>query len=254
MAQHDGVVTAGDPPHAGATVVQWGDDAGGRRGAPRIGGVLRMLRHDRRVLLATAGLSAASVLASLIGTWQVTVVTQEGLPDADQVDELTVRVATAGLWGAAYVFGVLFAIGALALALFGPRPGLAYVRVAGLGWCGALLGVLAVGWSDLARRTYALPGVADPEGIPGVSLDISVGRGMSMAVVAAVLLGLTFYLSGARVATRPGAEPPEPAGSGWRWRPPRAAVTQGPRERATGPLDLTVAPAEPFAPQPDERA
>jgi hypothetical protein len=241
-------------------VVDWGEpDEPRRRG--RFGGALAVLRRDRRVLLTAAGLAAVALVASLLGEWQVTTVSQDpstidfaiDFGAAGDSQGLVAGVGDIGTWGSGYLAGVFLVVAGAAVVLFGPAAGRAQVRLAALGGCGALLALLLAAWTHLGRRSVLFGLFND-----GPAVTLAHGRGISAAIAGTLLLGAALFLAGDARTPAPAAEPaagdtgePPAHEDLAAWRPGRSAAAGD--ELPEEPLDLTVAPAAPFAVPPDQR-
>jgi hypothetical protein len=195
--------------------------------------IFRDLGRDRRLPGLVAGLGAVAAFGSLISEWQTTTFRQVGV-DGEQLPEE--QVLLAGLFdlgglGAGYLIGLLLLVVAVTLTLFGPAPGRAYAKVAGLAAGGVLLALVLSLVQYLNDTSALLPkyllafDVTD-----GDSLRTAHGRGVWCAL-AAVGLALAALWMPARTA------PAEP-------EPPATEVDDA--------LDMTITPTTPFASYPGE--
>lgn len=236
-------------------VVDWGDPDGAASPS-RFGGGLAALRRDRRIPLTAAALAAVALVASLIGEWQLTTVTQNPSTadvGGESVQRFSAGVGGVGTWGTAYVLGIFLIVAGTAVVLFGPAAGRVQVRLAALGGCGTLVAVLAAAWGELGRRSAIFNGVFYGGGDDGPLFAVEHGRGISAALVGTLLFAATLLLAGnAAPAGGPAAaeEAPSEEEDPGRW-PPRRSGSED--ERPDGPIDLTVTPVTPFATPPDRR-
>ena len=162
--------------HDASDVVEWGSDD-----QPRLAAVAARLRLTEYQLRNTiAGTGAVVALLSLFLDWRVTTV------GTSVVNRSTVM--DLGAPGAAYLVGLMALAALCTTILFGQEALRAPLRLAALGWAGALFGVLLATAASL--RTY--------------------GSGTILAIVGVGLLGLAIYLTD---RTRPlRVTAPEPDG------------------------------------------
>jgi hypothetical protein len=195
--------------------------------------IFRDLGRDRRLPALIAGLGAVAAFGSLISEWQTTTFREVGV-DGERLPEEQVLLANLfdlGGLGAGYLVGLLLLVVALALALFGPLPGRAYAKVAGLAVGGVLLALVLSLVQYLNDASALLPKYLMAFNVTdGDSLRTAHGRGVWCAL-AAVGLALAALWMPARTA---GAEP-EP-----------------PTTEADDALDMTITPTTPFASYPGE--
>ncbi|SIN27075.1 hypothetical protein [Micromonospora cremea] len=227
-------------------VLEWGADDPSR--PRRFGRSLAGFTRDPRVPLLLAGLGAVAGVASLVGEWLVMTLPNSG-PEGNTTIEVPVGISEVGGLGVGYLVGLLGLVCAVALALRGTAAVRPNARVAGLTLTGALLALLAA-----ATGTLDDPGQRSVYFSPQDGFEVEYGRGLVMAFVACVLLGLALRLAAAAPIGAP-AGPMEDdragddaAGWGWRRRRDRDPVDE---DDLPAPADLTVAPAVPFArPEP----
>ncbi|MBO4208032.1 hypothetical protein [Micromonospora echinofusca] len=236
-------------------VLTWGADPGNRTDQPE--SRWTALARDRRLPLVLAGLGGVAAFASLAGEWSVMTVPNSG-PEATETVRVPAGVSDVGNFGTAYLIGLLALAGCVALVLAGSRGARHNARVLALTLAGGLLVLLttaALALDQAAERRLFYP--ADD------GFRIEYGRGLMMAFVAAVLLGLAAYRAdGPPVSGADGDEGPVSAGTGQTDPLPAATGTGGWRRRRAaaepddvpaGPADLTVEPTNPFV-RPDPPA
>ena len=215
------------------------------------------LPDDRRLVPVTAALAAVAAFASLVSEWQVTTV--DRVIFGGEGGEMTIPTDAAdlGVLGTGYLLGIFGVTVALVLTMFGPAAGRRTARLAGLSVAGVLAGlVLALAFSlgDQSRtisRLYTLDLAED-------QIETVYGRGLWCALAAVAFALAALYLTG-RHLSAPGATEPvddeddddeDPVGV-WSWRRP---VSMDEDERGGAePLELTVAPAQPFTSLTDDR-
>jgi hypothetical protein len=200
-------------------------------------------RLDNRVVPALAGLGAVAVFVSLLSPWQATTVNISNF-GAEDMRGVDVGITDLGGWAPAYLLGV-FAIAALAmLALFGAPAARQHSRLAGIGVTGALFAMLVALAVELNRNNLTYPDYAPQQA------DKSVRSGLYLAFVGVAALGVALYLAG-RLPAPASAEEGEPVASSlWRWRRTRNAEPDP--DEPPPPADLTVMPARPFVPGPEQ--
>ena len=238
------------------SVVEFGGPPARRR---RFGalGQARDLTRDRRVVPLAAALAGVAFLASLLSEWQVNQV--DAAVFSEDVGERTVTagVDDLGALGTGYLFGLFTLVACVVLALSGPPTGRRYARLVGLSVGATLLAVLVALAGTLDDKSLIVERIYDLA-LEGDQLVVSYGRGLWCAFAGAVLALLALYLAGRHLpagtpAAAPAAAPGEQTWTGpaaeadpaalWSWRrPPAADAAPAPDE----PLDLTVAPAQPF--------
>lgn len=211
------------------SVISFGSSAEPRRAL--LGGLWR----DRRLPGLVAGLGAVAAFGSLISEWQTTTIRDAGI-DGEQLPEerrLFANLLDLGGIGSAYLVGLLLLAAAVALTRFGPGPGRAYARVAGLAVGGVLLALLLALAQHLTGASVLLPkylmafNISDPGAMRTAS-----GRGLWCALAAAGLALVALWLPPARVIA-----PDDPQ--------PRITETDD-------PLAMTITPTTPFASLPGE--
>ncbi|MEU5563178.1 hypothetical protein [Micromonospora musae] len=213
----------------GMAVIEWGTAEPATAERPRRS--LAGLGRDRRLPPLVAGLGAVAAVGSLVGEWVVMTLPEGG---RDGPLEVPAGVADVNGFGVGYLVGLLVLVGTVALALRGTPAVRPNARVLGLALAGALLVLVAAAAFELDESTRRL--FYSPDAGP----RIEYGRGLSMAFVACVLLGVALHLS-------PNAAPldddaaPAPV-FGRRRRPDRDEPDEAPP-----PTDLTVQPTVPFA-------
>ena len=198
-----------ETPAREVTTVEWGEvEPTRRRRTPRW---LRGIGHDHRLVPLAAGLGVAAVIASLVGEWTVTTVPNAG-PDGEAV-VLPGGVAEVVNFGVGYLVGVLGVVGCTSLVLFGAPAVRHNARILGLTLAGAVLVLLVAARAALEDTTERL--LFGPD--DGMRLEY--GRGLTMAYLGTVALGLALLLAGRFVARpvdgtagAPGAQPHPPAG------------------------------------------
>ncbi|WP_436525225.1 hypothetical protein [Actinoplanes sp. HUAS TT8] len=197
-------------------------------------GFLRGLSSDRRVRPLVAGLGGVAAFASLISEWQVTTV--NGLVyGSDEVGEtkmLRTDLFDLGGVGAAYVVGLFFLVIAVLLAILGPEAGRRYAKLAGFGSGGVLLALLAASIQLLGAQSRQMTSFYTLA-LDAGELKVALGRGLWCAIAAVVA---------ALVALGLGGRDPEE---------PRPVPVAEPDEDE--PLELSIAPTEPFMPTVDNR-
>ncbi|MFF0368783.1 hypothetical protein [Micromonospora sp. NPDC005087] len=230
----------------GPAVVEWGaDDPTRRRALVR---TLASFARDPRLPLLLAGLGAVAGVASLVGEWLVMTMPNGG-PEGNTTIEVPVGVSEVGGLGVGYLVGLLGLVCTVALALRGTATVRPNARLAGLTLAGALLALLAV-----ATGTLDDPSERSLYYSPQDGFGVEYGRGLVMAFIACVLLGLALRLPAAAAIGAP-AGPAEDdragdgaAGRGWRRRRDRGPIDE---DGPPPPADLTVTSAAPFArPEP----
>ncbi|WP_433792751.1 hypothetical protein [Actinoplanes sp. CA-252034] len=195
--------------------------------------IFRDLGRDRRLPVLVAGLSALSAFGSLISEWQTTTINvQEG--DGEQPAEPRVLIANLldlGGMGAGYLLGLIVLVVAVVLTLFGPGPGRAYTKVAGLAVGGVLVALLVSLAHHLGDASAVIPKFFTAYDFTGSeAVQTTYGRGVWCALAAVGLALVALWLPERAVRTAP--EPPV-------------------LEHDDG-LDMTITPATPFASSPGE--
>lgn len=162
-------------------------------------------------------------------------------------------------YGGAYLVGELAVTGALALVFFGAPTIRHNSRIVGIATAGGLLALLAAATATL-DESAPWPFLLNPE----ITLQVEHGRGLVMAYAGTAALGLALYLAGRFIPSPPAAAGAgRPAGAAgdpvdavalddWPWRRPRRAFVTDTDDDEGAPIDLTVAPASPFA-LPDQQ-
>lgn len=222
--------------------VEWGSERGRAGGLPRW---VRTVppRHTTAVAAGLAALGFALVLTGELLPWL------EVTPPASassQVDfpgqfDTTLRLTQLVVWQApAYYTGVTALLACLALALSGRPRARRGAGAAGIG--------VAAGQAVMLAGLYVT--IQDGDDISGIvsripdgMADFGTGEGFYSAALGLLLLAAAAALAGWGGARPAGAAPaavPVAAGAG------AEASTAGPDEAASEPLDLTVAPADPF--------
>ncbi len=250
-----GAAAAGRPVAVPETV-EWGGDGRRRRRLPRW---LTGLRGDRRIPPVAAGLGAVALALSVLSEWQVTTLVEPlfgGGPEEVERRTMTTGLVDLGGWAGGYIAGAIVLVGAVTLALFGPRPGRAYARLVAVSTGAVLVVLVAALIGELADTTFALPDwvilQADED-----QLAMTRGRGGWCALV-----GVLFLAGAAWLAKVPAGRAPESTGGpaaaadedpdDWPWRRPGGAP-QDPDDERPAPLDLSVGPAAPFTALPGDR-
>lgn len=201
---------------------------------------------DRRLVLGGVGLGALLVFASLLQTWQTTVILEGPPSDSGPA---SAGISALRVLGTGYVVGILGLAPLAGCALLADGPVRRHARLAALCWGGTLIGLLIVLCVDLGRGS-----VWYPEAPPGaLRQEVGYGPGpfLALAGVAAVLVALRYSARGEpagpardgqpeRSGTAADGDDPSPPG-----RPVPSRVT-APPHLAVGPLDITVAPTAPF--------
>lgn len=197
--------------------------------------IFRDLGRDRRLPGLVAGLGAVAAFGSLISEWQSTTIRDVGI-DGEPLPEERVLFANLldlGGLGAGYLVGLLLLVTAVVLTLFGPRPGRAYAKVAGLAVGGVLLALLLALVQHLNEASALMPKYLMAFNVTQAdSMRNAHGRGLWCAL-AAVGLALAALWMPARTAA-PRDEP-------------EAQVTE-----VDDALDMTITPTAPFASLPGE--
>jgi hypothetical protein len=174
------------------TTVEWGEaEPNRRRRTPRW---LDGISHDERLVPVIAGLGVVAVIASLIGEWTVTIVPNAG-PDGEAI-VLSDGVADVATFGAGYMVGVLGIVGCASLVLYGSPAVRHNARILGLTLAGAVL-VLLVAASSALMDTTERPLVGPDDGT-----RMEYGRGLTMAYLGTLAIGLALMLAG-RFVRRP---------------------------------------------------
>ncbi|MFC4066844.1 hypothetical protein [Actinoplanes subglobosus] len=209
------------------SVITFGGDETPRRA------IFRDLGRDRRLPVLVAGLGAVAAFGSLFSEWQKTTLAYLNVEGEEVPVE---RVVLSGLidlgaLGAGYLVGLLLLVVAVVLVLFGPAPGRAYARVAGLAVGGVLAALLLSLAQELGDASTVVPKYLAIYDFTGMgTLRMTQGRGVWCALAAVGLALIALWLP-ARAAPAP-AEP---------------QVTEVHDE-----LDMTIAPTTPFASYPGE--
>ncbi|MET8305726.1 hypothetical protein [Micromonospora sp. NPDC005173] len=233
----------------GPAVIEWGAvEPAPRR---RFGRSLAGLTRDPRVPLLLAGLGAVAGVASLVGEWLVMTV-PDGGPDGNTAIEVPAGLSEVGGFGVGYLVGLLGLVCIVALALRGTAAVRPNARLAGLTLAGALLALLVAAVATLDDPAQRSLLYSSQDGFRA-----EYGRGLVMAFVACVLLGVALRLAPAAPAApeAPDAGPAEGdragddgTGRGWRRRRDPDPIDEDGRP---APADLTVTSAVPFAhPEP----
>ncbi|MEV4654491.1 hypothetical protein [Micromonospora sp. NPDC049301] len=227
----------------GPAVIEWGDEDLTR--PRRFGRSLAGLTRDPRLPLLLAVLGAVAGVASLVGEWLVMTL-PDGGPDGNSSIEVPAGLSEVGGFGVGYLVGLLGLVCLVALALRGTASVRPNARLAGLTLAGALLALLvaAVATLDDPAQRSLLYSAQD-------GFRAEYGRGLVMAFVACVLLGVALRLAPAAAPPGPAAGPDgdgptgdDATGRGWRRRRDRDPVDE---DGPPAPADLTVTPAAPFA-------
>ncbi len=241
------------PPEA---VVEFGSSPEPRRSRWNTSGLARDLMADRRTVPLTAALAALAALVSVLSEWQVTTLDPStlGVDAGERV--LPTGIDDLGALGIGYVLGLFLVVPAVVLTLFGPPGGRRYARLAGLSVAGTQLGLLIAVASAVSSVSYAIDPVyriALEEG----EATLVYGRGLWCAFAGILLVLAALYLAGRHLPAGAGAGSDSPAPIGeaepdavWSWRRPVADGTDRPGDE---PLDLTVAPSQPFTSLSDDR-
>ncbi|GAB1643944.1 hypothetical protein [Krasilnikovia sp. MM14-A1259] len=211
---------------------------------------------DRRLVPLAAALGGVALFASLMSEWQVTAVDATVFGDGQVgAKPVPATVADLGAWGGGYLAG-LFPLGAaVALVLFGPRPGRRYARLAGLSAAGILLALLA-GVAAHLRHASGVLGPVFTVQLGDDQMHLTYGRGIWCALFGVAAVALALYLAGRHLdpagQPEPGPAEAEPAAPAvWSWRRPRAGEeVDGPPD---APIGLTVTAAQPLPPGAAER-
>jgi len=232
---------------SGPAVVEFG----GEEPAPRrpFARVVARFAGDRRSVVALALAAAAMGVWSLVTRWYSITMPNGDSTDTGEPRDLTLAfgASDAGASSTAYLMGLMGLAVAFALVLFGPMAARRVARLGGIALAGTMVAVL-VGVSltyDSVGGTRFLFG-------PSVHYVFATHSGLVAAYLAAGLGGLGLILAEAPAATwsAPDGADPEPAAG---WRPPRPARDETAAEvAAAAPIDLTVAPARPFARPADD--
>ncbi|WP_250031799.1 hypothetical protein [Paractinoplanes maris] len=241
------------PPEA---VVEFGSEPAPRRSRFTTSGLGRDLLADRRTVPLAAALAALAGLVSLISEWQVTTLNASALGPGGGERVLPSGIDDLGALGIGFVLSVFLVVPAVVLTLFGPSTGRRYARLAGLSVAGTQLALLFAVATTLGTESY----VINP--IFRVNLDegettIAYGRGLWCAFAGVLLVLAALYLAGRHLP----AGPPPVTGAGpatvddesdpvWSWRRPQAREADRSEDE---PLDLTVAPSQPFTSLHDDR-
>ncbi|MET8229153.1 hypothetical protein ABZS77_00535 [Micromonospora sp. NPDC005298] len=234
MSEELPIPRQGDPPD-GPAVIEWGaDDPAPTR---RFGRSLAGLTRDPRLPLLVAGLGAVAGVASMVGEWLVMTLPNGG-PEGNSSIEVPAGVSEIGGFGIGYLVGLLLLVCTVALALRGTAAVRQNARLAGLTLTGALLALLIA-----ATATLNDPGQRNFFYSPQDGFRAEYGRGLVMAFVACVLFGVALRLT-------PGTPVPDDPSTDetarlWPRRRHRDEVED--EAGLTGPADLTVTPAAPFA-------
>jgi hypothetical protein len=201
-------------------------------------------RGDRRIVLGVAGVGGVLVVVSMLQVWQVTTM------EADSQQVISTGFAGLGAWGTGYVMGAFGLAAITAIVLFGQPQVRSLARVAGLGWAGAVGGLLVAAFVDLGR-TSAVLGYSSFAMVDPPNYDLAYGAGPFLAFLGIGGLAAALYLTG---RPRPGQEfladeEPEEDVAEVQPAPRPEPVYQQPV--VTGPVDLTVSPATPFMHLPE---
>ncbi|WP_250000467.1 hypothetical protein [Actinoplanes sp. M2I2] len=241
------------PPEA---VVEFGSEPPARRSRWNTSGLGRDLLADRRAVPLAAALAALAGLVALISEWQVTTLDAGALGAGVGQRVMPVGVDDLGALGIGFVLSLFLVVPAVVLTLFGPAPSRRYARLTGLSVAGTQLALLVAVATKLGSDSY----VMDP--VYRFALDdgettLSYGRGLWCAFAAVLLTLAALQLAGRHLATGHRDVPddgPAPIEAGadpvWTWRRPVADEDARPDDE---PLDLTVAPSQPFTSLHDDR-
>ncbi|MEV0899574.1 hypothetical protein [Actinoplanes sp. NPDC049802] len=202
-------------------------------GAPRRRGFLRDLGTDHRLPVLTAALAGVAAFGSLISEWQITDMRSISTGNAAVP---TARVVPTGLvelgvFGTGYLAGLFLLVIAVVLTLFGPSESRRYAQLTGLAAGGLLLAVLVALIPVIGDTSLLFPKYFTVE-LANEQLMVTPGRGLWCAFAAVALA-----MAALRLPERRRREITEPA----------------PAETHDGEsLELSIAPAEPFAAYPGE--
>jgi len=191
-----------------------------------------------------AGLGAVAVFASLVEQWGTLTLPGRSGPDESSSAVITQRVADTGNLGVVYLVGVLGLLSTAALVIFGTGNARHNARLIGAATGVGVLAILAATTATLDEPTQL---VFDRD----IELRVSYGRGLVMAYVGTVCLGLAHLLAvgpspaGSGQAGTAGSDTPFVGDGPWRRRRHNPEPWPGADAQ---PLDLTVGPARPFAP------
>jgi hypothetical protein len=233
-----------------SAVVQWGNEEPVSRG--HVSRLLAAVGRDRRLVPMIAGLGLVALFASLAGEW-VVISVPNSEPAGGAAVDIPTGVSDAGNLAMAYLLAVLAVVSCTALVLFGSPAIRRNARVIGLALCGAALALLVAVAASLEEVTpgfFVYYGFGDQN-----QVQVRYGRGLVAAFLAVTALAVALHLAGRSLRAQPdrtaipGAGEAEDSGRGgseidWPWRRPRTADRE---DAGAGPIDLTVAPARPFA-------
>ncbi|WP_229067368.1 hypothetical protein [Actinoplanes sp. DH11] len=198
---------------------------------------LRDLGGDHRLPALVAGLGAVAAFASMISEWQTTTVQNVFFEDGEpaQVETFPTDLMDLGGIGAAYLVGLVLLVTGVVLTLFGPEPGRRYARLAGFSVGGVLLAVLLAVVHMLGAESVLISRIASVGLGPEQQPDFAYGRGIWCALAAVTAALVALWLVDRRANTAPRQA-----------RPVEDVVPDT-------PLELSIAPAEPFAQFPGDR-
>ncbi|HZN77329.1 MAG TPA: hypothetical protein VFC00_37360 [Micromonosporaceae bacterium] len=227
-------------------VMEFGEDVPRR---PMLANMMSRLgggtpRGDRRIIFGVGGIGGVLVLISMLQVWQVTTL-RAG--DSDR-QEVSTGFAGLGAWGTGYVMGAFGLAAITTIVLFGPPQVRKLGRLAGLGWAGAVAGLLVAAFVDLGRTSavlgYSVFAMPDPP-----EYDVAYGPGPFLAVLGIGATAVALYLT---ERPRPGQEfLDEPVEEDEEVVPPPRPQSVYQQPVVTGPVDLTVSPATPFMHLPE---
>ena len=215
------------------------------------------LSGDRRLVPVAAALAAVAAFASLVSEWQLTTV--DRVVFGGEGGEMTIPTDAAdlGVLGTGYLVGIFGVTAAVVLTMFGPVAGRRSARLAGLSVAGVLAAlVLALGvslgeQSRTISQLYTLD-LADDQ------IETAYGRGLWCALAAVAFALVALYLAGRHLAVPGPTEPDDDEDEDddpvavWSWRRPPGRPDEDERGGAE-PLDLTVAPVQPFTSLTEDR-
>lgn len=233
-------------------VVEFGSEPAPRRSRFDTAGLGRALLSDRRTVPLAAALAALAGLVAVLSEWQVTTLNAGAFSPEEGGRVLPSGIDDLGALGIGFVLSLFLVVPAMVFTLFGPPRGRRHARLAGLSLAGTQLALLFAVATTLSTESYVINPIFRANLDEGET-TIGYGRGLWCAFAGVLLALAAFYLAGRHLPAGAESGPaeaddePDPV---WSWRRPR--------DREAGrssdePLDLTVAPSQPFTSLHDDR-